>query len=104
MYQLRKKLRSKNEIHLEISSCAPQKFNGYEFLREELKHYERKNLIPILFTSLHKTLKLRFIVFLNLKFTRRTQHSVLMGIEQLSLTLFNSAHTAIIFFENRKKK
>ena len=35
----------KNEIHSEISSCALQKFNGYEFLREELKHYERKNLI-----------------------------------------------------------
>ena len=46
-YQLRKKLRSKNEIHSEISSCALQKFNGYEFLRNELKHFERKNLIPL---------------------------------------------------------
>ena len=46
-YQLRKKLKSKNEIHSEISSCALQKFNGYEFLREELRHYEKKKLVPL---------------------------------------------------------
>ena len=45
-YQLRKKLKSKNEIHSEISSCVQQKFNGYDFLIEELRNYEKKNLVP----------------------------------------------------------
>ena len=31
----------------EISSCAQQKFNGYEFLRAELRYYEQKNLVPL---------------------------------------------------------
>ena len=31
----------------EISSCAQQKFNGYDFLRAELRHYEQKNLVPL---------------------------------------------------------
>ena len=31
----------------EISSCAQQKFDGYEFLREELRHYEKKNVVPL---------------------------------------------------------
>ena len=46
-YKLRKKLNSKNEIQSEISSCALQKFNGYGFLREELRHYGKKNLVPL---------------------------------------------------------
>ena len=64
-YQLRKKLRSKNEIHSEISSCALQKFNGYEFLREELKHYERKNLIllDIVYESPRNTKTLIYCFF-----------------------------------------
>ena len=45
-YQLRKKLKSKNDMCAEISSCAQQKFHGYEFLREELRH-EKKNLVPL---------------------------------------------------------
>ena len=31
----------------EISSCAQQKFNGYDFLRAELRYYEQKNLVPL---------------------------------------------------------
>ena len=28
-------------------SCAQQKFNGYDFLRAELRYYEQKNLVPL---------------------------------------------------------
>ena len=44
-YLLKKKLQSKNEICTELSTCAQQKFNVYEFLRDELKHYKRKNVV-----------------------------------------------------------
>ena len=51
-YQFRKKLKPKNEIHSEISSCALRKFNGYKFLREELRHYEKKKSLHQKFTWL----------------------------------------------------
>ena len=36
-FQLKKKLHNKNEMRCELSSCAIQKFNGYEFLRNRLR-------------------------------------------------------------------
>lgn len=46
-YQLRQKLKSKNEMRAELSTCVIQKFNGYDLLRIRLQHNEKKNLIPI---------------------------------------------------------
>ena len=46
-YQLRQKLKTKNEMKAEMSSCALQKFNGYNFLRNEMAHFEKKNLLPL---------------------------------------------------------
>ena len=46
-YQLRQKLKTKNEMKAELSSCVIQKFNGYDFLRSELRHHEQKNLLPL---------------------------------------------------------
>ena len=46
-YQLRQKLKSKNEMRAELSACVIQKFNGYDLLRPNLKYLEKKNLIPI---------------------------------------------------------
>ena len=69
-YKLRKKLKSKNEIQSEISSCALQKFNSYEFLREELRHYEKKILSRLTLSTNHqKTQKLQFTLSLHRKFT-----------------------------------
>ena len=31
----------------ELSSCIIQKFNRYDVLKTELKHYEKKNLLPL---------------------------------------------------------
>ena len=44
-YQLRQKLKSKNEMRAELSSCVFQKFNGYDLLRTELSRDEKKNLL-----------------------------------------------------------
>ena len=46
-YQLRQKLKTKNEMKAELSSCALQKFNGYNFLRNEMAHFEKKNLLHL---------------------------------------------------------
>ena len=46
-YQLRQKLNGKNETKAELSSCVLQKFNGYNFLRNEIVYSEKKNLLPL---------------------------------------------------------
>ena len=46
-YQLRQKLKTKNEMKAELSSCVLQKFNGYDLLRVELALDERKNILPV---------------------------------------------------------
>ena len=46
-YELRQKLRTKNEMKAELSACIIQEFNGYELLRSNLKYSEKKNLSPI---------------------------------------------------------
>ena len=34
-------------MRAELSSCVIQKFNGYDFLRSELKYYEQKHILPL---------------------------------------------------------
>ena len=46
-YQLRQKLKTKNEMRKELLSCAIQKFNGYELLRNHLNYGQRKDFITI---------------------------------------------------------
>ena len=46
-YQLRQKLKTKNEMRKELSSCAIQKFNGYKLLRNHLNYGKRRDFIPI---------------------------------------------------------
>ena len=46
-YQLRQKLKSKNEMRAELSACVIQKFNGYDLLRTEMNRNEKKNLVPL---------------------------------------------------------
>lgn len=46
-YQLRQKLKTKNEMRKELSTCVLQKFNGYEMLRNHLNYGETKDFIPI---------------------------------------------------------
>ena len=46
-YQLRQKLKTKNEMRKELSACAIQKFNGCELLRNHFNYVERKDFIPI---------------------------------------------------------
>ena len=46
-YQLKRKLKEKNQMKRELSACIIQKFNGYELLRNHLNSTERKNFIPI---------------------------------------------------------
>ena len=46
-YQVRKKLKEKNEVRKELSACVIQKFNGYELLRNYLNSDEKQNYIPI---------------------------------------------------------
>ena len=41
-YQLRQKLKEKNQMKKELSACVIQKFNGYELLRNHLNSRERK--------------------------------------------------------------
>ena len=45
--QNRKKLKEKNKIRKELSSCIIQKFNGYELLRNHLNSKERQEYVPI---------------------------------------------------------
>ena len=46
-YQLRRKLKEKNQMKQELSARIIQKFNGYEILRNHLNSIERKDFIPI---------------------------------------------------------
>ena len=46
-YQLRRKLKTKNEMQRELSSCTIQKFNGYELIRNKLQHKEISHFTPI---------------------------------------------------------
>ena len=46
-FQLRKKLRTKNETKRELSTCAIEKFNGYEFVRNHLQYREKRDFVPI---------------------------------------------------------
>ena len=46
-YQLRRKLKEKNQMKRELSACIIQKFNGYELLRNHLNFIKRKDFIPI---------------------------------------------------------
>lgn len=46
-YQLRQKLKTKNQMRVELSSCVIQKFNGYDLLRTELSRDQKKNLLPL---------------------------------------------------------
>ena len=46
-YQLRQKLKEKNQMKRELSACIIQKFNGYELLRNLVNSIERKDFIPI---------------------------------------------------------
>ena len=46
-YQLRRKLKEKNQMKRELSACIIQKFNGYELLRNHLNFIERKDFVPI---------------------------------------------------------
>ena len=40
-YQVRKKLKGKNEVRKELSACVTQKFNGYELLRNYVNSDEK---------------------------------------------------------------
>ena len=40
-------MKEKNKMKRELSSCAIQKFNGYELLRNNLNSFEKKDSIPI---------------------------------------------------------
>ena len=46
-YQFKQNLKEKNKMKRELSSCAIQKFNGYELLRNNLNSFEKKDSIPI---------------------------------------------------------
>ena len=46
-YQLRQKLKEKNQMKRELSACIIQKFNGYELFRNLVNSIERKDFIPI---------------------------------------------------------
>ena len=46
-YQLKRKLKEKNQMKRELSACIIQKFNRYELLRNHLNSTEIKNFIPI---------------------------------------------------------
>ena len=66
-YQLRQKLKTKNEMRAELSACVIQKFNGYDLLRANLKYSEKKNLllIDIVYESTLNTEKLIECFFAN---------------------------------------
>ena len=74
LYHLRQELKTKNEIKAELSSCVLQKFNGHDFLRNEMVYFEKKNLLPLDIVyeptqdkNQHKIRTSQFIVFLHLK-------------------------------------
>ena len=67
-YQLRQKLKTKNEVKAELSSCVLQKFNGYDLLRVELALDERIFCQLILYTSQHKIKINPFIAIMHQKF------------------------------------
>ena len=46
-FQLRQKLKDKNQMKRELSACIIQKFNGNELLRNHLNSIERRDFIPI---------------------------------------------------------
>ena len=46
-YQIKKKLKDKNETRKELSACVVQKFNGYELLRNHLHSREKIDFVPI---------------------------------------------------------
>lgn len=46
-YQLKQKLKSKNEFKSELSACVIQKFNGYDLLRADLDEEEKIYISPI---------------------------------------------------------
>ena len=46
-YQLRKKLKDKNEMRRELSTCAIRKFNVYELLKKDLEKKEFQSFILI---------------------------------------------------------
>ena len=46
-YQLRRKLKEKNEMKRELSACVVEKFNGFEILRKHLNSTEKHEFIPI---------------------------------------------------------
>ena len=46
-FQLRQKLKDKNQIKRELSTCIIQKFNGYELLWNHLNSIERRDFIQI---------------------------------------------------------
>ena len=46
-YQLRQKLKSKNEMKTELLACNYQKFIGYHLLRNNLQRKEKTELVPI---------------------------------------------------------
>ena len=65
-FQLKKKLHNKNEMRRELLSCAIQKFNGYELLKNHLQNGERKDFVPIDVVyepTLHKKNKTFFCFF-----------------------------------------
>ena len=41
-YQLRQKLKYKNEMRAQLPACVIQKFNGYDLLRPTLQYLEKK--------------------------------------------------------------
>ena len=69
-YQLKRKLKEKNQMKRELSACIIQKFNGYELLRNHLNSTERKNFIPIdiVFEPTLNEKKKQLSVFLHQKF------------------------------------
>ena len=46
-FQLRKKLKGKDESRRELSACVEQEFNGYELLRNHLNSNEKQNFVLI---------------------------------------------------------
>ena len=46
-YQLRQKLKERNQMKIKLSACVIQKFNWYELIRNYLNFKERKDFVPI---------------------------------------------------------
>ena len=67
-YQLRQKLKEKNQMKRELSACIIQNFNGYKLLRNHLNSREQKDLIPIDVVYEPALNENKSIVFLHQKF------------------------------------